>query len=154
MQTCEHPPLTGTPPVAGTPPHPGIRYHRLGRLVALAVGAFLLPWCAVLGATLPASAHVPNWSLAWVGLDFAEAVAALLTAWLLSWDSPRASLPAMAGAGLLFADAWFDVCTSAAGTARLLAIGEALAVELPLAAAAIWLAVTLTRRLARHPGQG
>jgi hypothetical protein len=41
------------------------------------------------------------------------------------------------------------VCTSAAGTARLLAVGEALLVELPLAAAAIWLAVTLTR----HPGQ-
>src|SRR6185312_8857863 len=78
MQTCEHPPRTGTPPVAGTPPHPGIRHHCLGRLVALAVGAFLLPWCAVLGATLPASAHVPNWSLAWVGLDLAEAVAALL----------------------------------------------------------------------------
>src|SRR6476469_871898 len=59
MQTCEHPPLTetlpmtGAPPVTGTPPHPGIRHHRLGRLVALAVGAFLLPWCAVLGATLP-----------------------------------------------------------------------------------------------------
>lgn len=122
--------------------------------MALAVGVFLLPWCAVLGMTLPAGTFVPNWSLAWVGLDFAEAVAALLTAWLLSRGSPRASLPAMAGAGLLFADAWFDVCTSAAGTARLLGIGEALVVELPLAAAAIWLAVTLPRRLARHPGQG
>ena len=132
----------------------GLRHRRLGRLVALAVGVFLLPWCVVLGMTLPAGTFVPNWSLAWVGLDFAEAVAALLTAWLLSRGSPRASLPAMAGAGLLFADAWFDVCTSAAGTARLLAIGEAVVVELPLAAAAIWLAVTLTRRLARHPGQG
>jgi len=132
----------------------GLRHRRLGRLVALAVGVFLLPWCVVLGMTLPAGTFVPNWSLAWVGLDFAEAVAALLTAWLLSRGSPRASLPAMAGAGLLFADAWFDVCTSAAGTARLLAIGEAVVVELPLAAAAIWLAVTLSRRLARHPGQG
>ncbi|HET9967068.1 MAG TPA: hypothetical protein VFQ68_02460 [Streptosporangiaceae bacterium] len=122
---------------------------RRGRLVALAVGMFLLPWCVVLGMTLPAGTFVPNWSLAWVGLDFAEAVAALLTAWLLSRGSPRAGLPAMAGAGLLFADAWFDVCTSAAGTARLLAVGEALGAELPLAAAAIWLAVTLTR----HPSQ-
>ena len=127
---------------------------RRRRLVPLAVGVFLLPWCVVLGMTLPAGTFVPNWSLAWVGLDFAEAVAALLTAWLLGRGSPRASLPAMAGAGLLFADAWFDVCTSAAGTARLLAIGEALVVELPLAAAAIWLAVNLTRRLALHPGQG
>jgi hypothetical protein len=122
--------------------------------VALAVGLFLLPWCVVLGMTLPAAEFVPDWSLAWVGLDFAEAVAALLTAWLLSRGSPRASLPAMAGAGLLFADAWFDVCTSAAGAARVLAVGEAALVELPLAAAAIWLAVTLTRPAGheRRPG--
>jgi hypothetical protein len=112
----------------------------------LAVGSFLLPWSVMLGVTLPASTFVPNWSLAWMGLDFAEAVAALLTAWLLGRGSPRASLAAMAGAGLLCADALFDVCTSAAGTPRLLAVGEAVLVELPLAAAATWLAVTLTRK--------
>jgi hypothetical protein len=161
MQTCEHAPLTGAlpvtgplpvagaPPVAGTPPHPGIRHHRLGRLIALAVGVFLLPWCAVLGATLPASAHVPNWSLAWVGLDLAEAVAALLTVTLLSRGSPRAAIPAAAGAALLLADAWFDLCTSPPGLDRLLAVGEAVLVELPLAAAAIWLAVALTRDTGR-----
>ena len=66
----------------------------------------------------------------------------------LGWVRQGEAL-AMAGAGLLFADAWFDVCTSAAGTARLLAIGEALVVELPLAAAAIWLAVSLTRSKSR-----
>jgi hypothetical protein len=69
----------------------------------------------VLGATLPASTVVPNWSLAWVGLDLAEAVAALLTALLLTRGSPRAGLPATAGAALLLADAWFDVCTSPPG---------------------------------------
>jgi hypothetical protein len=168
MQTCEHPPLTGTQPVTGTPPltgtppvtgtprRPGIRHHRLGRLVALAVGAFLLPWCAVLGATLPASAHVPNWSLAWVGLDLAEAVAALFTAVLLTRDSPRAGLPATAGAALLLADAWFDLCTSPPGLERLLAVGEAVLAELPLAAAAIWFAVALTRDTGRgrpEPGR-
>jgi hypothetical protein len=127
-------------------PDPRFRYHRLGRLAALAVGLFLLPWCVVLGMTLPASTFVPDWSLAWMGLDFAEAVAALLTAVLLRRGSLRASLSAMAGAGVLFADAWFDVCTSAAGLPRLLAIGEAVLLELPLAAAGIWLAVTLTRK--------
>jgi hypothetical protein len=125
-------------------------HHRLGRLVALAVGAFLLPWCAVLDATLPASAHVPNWSLAWVGLDLAEAVAALFTAVLLTRGSPRAGLPAAAGAALLLADAWFDLCTSPPGLDRLLAVGEAVLVELPLAAAAIWLAVALTRDTGRE----
>ena len=124
-------------------------HHRLGRLVALAVGGFLLPWCAVLGATLPASTRVPHWSLAWVGLDLAEAVAALLTAVLLTRGSPRAALPAVAGAALLLADAWFDVCTSPPGLDRLLAAGEAALVELPLAAAAIWLAAALTRDTGR-----
>jgi hypothetical protein len=88
---------------------------------------------------------VPNWSLAWVGLDLAEAVAALLTAVLLTRGSPRAALPAVAGAALLLVDAWFDVCTSPPGLDRLLAVGEAALVELPLAAAAIWLAAALTR---------
>jgi hypothetical protein len=128
-----------------------LRHHRLGRLVALSVGLFLLPWSVVLGLTLPASTFVPDWSLAWMGLDLAEAVAALLTAVLLRRGSPRASLPAMAGAGLLFADAWFDVCTSPNGLARWLAVGEAVLLELPLAAAAIWLAITLTRKANRDP---
>jgi hypothetical protein len=66
----------------------------------------------VLGATLPASAHVPNWSLAWVGLDLAEAAAALLTALLLTRGSSRAALPATAGAALLLVDAWFAVSLS------------------------------------------
>jgi hypothetical protein len=56
---------------------------------------------------------VPNWSLAWVGLDLAEAVAALLTAVLLTRGSPRAALPAVAGAALLLVDAWFDVHVTA-----------------------------------------
>jgi hypothetical protein len=144
MTTCEL--LPRELPVSTTEAavDPRLRRHRRGRLAALAVGVFLLPWCVVLGMTLPAGTFVPNWSLAWVGLDLAEAAAALLTAVLLSRGSPRASLPAVAGAGLLCADAWFDVCTSAAGTARWLAVGEALGVELPLAAAAIWLAITLT----------
>ena len=146
MQTCELPPAPAVgqghlPPVA----HLRIGYHRLGRLVALAVGAFLLPWCAVLGATLPATARAQNWSLAWMGLDAAEAAAALLTAVLLSRGSPRAGLAAAAGATLLVVDAWFDVCTSLPGLDRALAVGEAIGVELPLAAAAIWFAVTLTR---------
>ena len=175
MQTCEHPPMTETPPATAIPPmtetppatatgsvtaallamapgagrQPATRHHRLGRLAALAVGAFLLPWCAVLGVTLPASTVVPNWSLAWVGLDLAEAAAALLTALLLTRGSPQAGLPATAGAALLLADAWFDVCTSPPGLDRLLAVGEAVLVELPLAAAAIWLAVALTRGTGR-----
>jgi hypothetical protein len=131
-------------------PDPRRRHWRLARLVALSVGLFLLPWSVVLGMTLPASTFVPHWSLAWMGLDLAEAVAALLTAVLLRRGSPRASLPATAGAGLLFADAWFDMCTSPGGLSRWLAVGQAVLLELPLAAAALWLAVVLTRKASRR----
>ena len=118
---------------------------RRGRLVALAVGCFLLPWCALLFVTLPATAHAGHWSLAWTGLDAAEAAAALATAALLTRSDPRASLTAAAGGAFLLTDAWFDVCTSAPGLDRCLAVAEAVFAELPLAAAAFWLAARLIR---------
>jgi hypothetical protein len=45
---------------------------------------------------------------------------------------------------LLLIDAWFDVCTSAPGLDHALALAEAAFAELPLAAAAGWLALRLT----------
>jgi hypothetical protein len=122
------------------------RVGRRARVVALAVGGFLGPWCVLLGVSLPATASVQHWSLAWAGLDAAEAVAALATAVLLGRGSPRAGLTAAAGAALLLTDAWFDICTSAPGVDRLLAAGEATFAELPLAGAGIWLAVIVTRK--------
>lgn len=122
------------------------RVARRARVVALVVGGFLAPWCVLLGVSLPTTASVQHWSLAWAGLDAAEAVAALATAVLLGRGSPRAGLTAAAGAALLLTDAWFDICTSAPGLDRLLAAGEAIFAELPLAGAAIWLAVIVTRK--------
>lgn len=118
---------------------------RRSRLAALAVGGFLLPWCVLLAVTLPATAHVQNWSLAWTGLDAAEAIAALSTAVLLARADVRAALTASAGGALLLADAWFDVCTSVPGLDHAMAAAEAALVEVPLAAAAFWLAARLTR---------
>ena len=126
--------------------------RRRARLVALTVGGFLLPWCALLGVTLPATTRVPHWALAWVGLDAAEGVAALATAALLARADVRAALTATAGGTLLLADAWFDVCTSAPGLDHAVAAAEAIFVELPLAGAAFWLAVTLTGSRRRGPG--
>jgi hypothetical protein len=117
---------------------------RRARLVALAVGAFLVPWCVLLSATLPATTRVPGWSLAWTGLDGGEAIAALATAVLLARQDLRAALTAVAGGALLLADAWFDVCTSA-GSGHAVATAEAVFVELPLAGSAFWLALKLTR---------
>ena len=125
---------------------PSARLLRRARLAALAVGGFLVPWCVVLSATLPRTAQAHHWSLAWTGLDGAEAIAALATAALLARDDSRACLTAAAGGALLLTDAWFDVCTSAPGLGHTMAVTEAVLVELPLAAAAGWLAVRLSRR--------
>jgi hypothetical protein len=51
---------------------------------------------------------------------------------------------AAAGAALLLTDAWFDVCTSAPGLDHALALAEAACAEVPLALAAIWLALIMT----------
>ena len=119
---------------------------RRARLVALAVGGFLLPWSALLAVTLPATVQAQHWALAWAGLDVAEAAAALVTAALLSRGDRRASLPAAAAGTLLLIDAWFDVCTSAPGAGRAMALAEAGCAELPLAVAAWWVAIVLTNQ--------
>ena len=112
-------------------------------LVAAGVGAWLLPWSGWLAATLPATAQARHWWLAWAGLDAAEALAALATAVLLRRGDPRAALTAVAGGTLLLTDAWFDVCTAPPGPGHLVAVAEAALAEVPLAAAAFWLALTL-----------
>lgn len=134
-------------PAAGLPAAPARPASlRRARLAAFAAGGFLLPWCVLLGAILPATARAQNWSLAWAGLDGAEAFSALATGVLLATRADAwAALTAVAGGTLLLADAWFDVCTSAPGLDHALAVAEAICVELPLAGAACWLAVTLTR---------
>lgn len=77
-----------------------------------AAGLALLPWIAVLGATLPEVVAAQHWRLAWTGFDAAEAVGLLLTAWLLGRGDARTPLVATATATLLLADAWFDVVTA------------------------------------------
>lgn len=137
--------------------HPDVRRRsasrpvllRRARLVALAVGGFLLPWIGVLASVLPASAQAQHWALAWTGLDGAEAVAALVTAILLYRGDQRASLSAGAGGTLLLLDAWFDLCTTAPGAEHAMALAEAALVEIPLAVAAWWLAIVLTKKETR-----
>lgn len=103
------------------------------RRLFLAAGAALVPWIAVLGATLPTTYAAQHWQLAWMGFDAFEALGLLATAWLMRRGDPRAGFAAIFTATLLVVDAWFDVTTAGAGdlpTSALLAVG----LELPLAA--------------------
>ncbi len=116
--------------------------HRAA-LAYAAIGAWLVPWSAVLTATTPANATARHWNLAWGGLDLGEATAAAATAWLLAHRDRRAAQSAAALATLLCVDAWFDVVTAPAGRSFSVALAEALCLELPLAAASAWLSARL-----------
>lgn len=116
------------------------------RHVAAVIAIGLVPWSALLGATLPSTYHARNWSMAWLGLDGAVAAAAALTAWLLRRGDVRAAVSATAGGTLLLVDAWFDTCTSAPGLDHGVALAEAVGLELPLAVGALWVAFTVLRR--------
>ncbi len=122
------------------------RHRQVGVLAGATVAAWLVPWSLHLARTLPPSAEASHWALAWTGLDLAEAVTAGSTAWLLVRGDRRASLAATALAALLCTDAWFDVCTSARGHDRATAVALAVLLEVPLAVAAVHLAVRLHDR--------
>ncbi|WP_163508344.1 hypothetical protein [Fodinicola acaciae] len=119
--------------------------NRRAFFVAVAVMSVLAPWCVVLAHTLPATATVPNWSLAWVGLDCGEALAAGLTALLILRRDPRSALTSTVGGALLLADAWFDVTTSIGGD-YVQAVVMAVLLEIPLATLAFWYASSVLLR--------
>jgi hypothetical protein len=100
-------------------------------LVFGAAAALLVAWTAVLGSVLRTQASVANWSLAWVGLDLAEAVTLLSCAVLIRRRSPLLSPVAAASATLIVVDAWFDVLTSANDRHWYVSVALALIVEIP-----------------------
>ncbi|MFI6045583.1 hypothetical protein ACIA8C_28420 [Nocardia sp. NPDC051321] len=88
----------------------------------------LVPWAAILWNTLPDTAHVRNWSSAWVGLDLFVAAGCGLTTALLRRNDSRARLVASAVAGAAVIDLWFDLVTADPGApfaqAMLCAVAE------------------------------
>ncbi|WP_206311719.1 hypothetical protein [Streptomyces sp. DASNCL29] len=104
----------------------------------LVSGAALVPWLYVLARTLPSTARVGHWNVAWVGLDALEALGLLATAALRRRGGGAAAtrhrLTAAATGALLVVDAWFDTVTAAPGSELAAAVALALCAELPLAA--------------------
>lgn len=122
----------------GTSTH-GLDGHRSkGGLVWLAPlfalsAVVLLPVIVLLATALPSTHRAEHWNVAWAGFDVMLALlllAVAITAWRRStWIEPAAT----AAATLLFVDAWFDVLTSSTRDELVMAIVEAVVVELPLA---------------------
>jgi HAD superfamily hydrolase (TIGR01490 family) len=122
--------------------------------VFVLLGVCLLPWTVVLALTLPARHGTTHYGLAWTGFDVALAVALLGTgigaarraAWLQGVGA--------AAATLLICDAWFDILSATSRNELFTALVLAVFVELPVAAACLFVArhaeeaATRTRRYA------
>lgn len=117
--------------------------------VFVALAVLLVPWTVWLGSTLPARHLSEHWDVAWAGFDVGLAIALLSTAVAAmrgtAWLVPIATVTAT----LLVCDAWFDVVTAAHGRQLALALGQAIVLELPLAAACVWIVVDATTSLRR-----
>src|SRR5436305_986092 len=91
-----------------------------------------------------------HWDVTWVGFDVFLSLLLLAVA-LAAWRrSPWIEGAATAAAALLFADAWFDVTTSASRGELRSAVAAALLVELPLAVLCLLLARDAERVLGRR----
>jgi hypothetical protein len=108
--------------------------------VFVLLGVCLGPWTVILAITLPARHGTHHYDLAWSGFDVALALTLLGTgvgalrraAWLQGVAS--------AAAALLICDAWFDVLSSTSDKELFTAAALALTVELPVAAACLFVA--------------
>jgi len=107
----------------------------------------LVPWVVLLVYLLPSAHRAAHWDIAWSGFDVALALllsAVAVAAWRRSlWLEGAAT----AAATLLFVDAWFDVLTSSTRVELIVALVEAIFVELPLALLCLLLARDAKRRL-------
>lgn len=105
----------------------------------------LVPWTALLFATLPRHYVANHWRIAWGGFDLGLGIALATTAVLVARHSPFAEVSATVTGTLLCADAWFDVLTSRGTSDIVQAALSAALVELPLAFVCFWMARNLAR---------
>lgn len=113
----------------------------------LACALVLVPWTALLFATLPRHYVANHWAIAWGGFDIGLAVALVSTAVMVARRSPFAEVTATITGSLLVCDAWFDVLTSRGLSDVVQAIVSAVVIELPLAALCFWMARNLAHAI-------
>jgi hypothetical protein len=114
----------------------------------LIFGLALAPWIIWLLVSLPSQEVAAHWEIAWGGFDVALAALLVATAVTLTRRSPLAEIFAAMAAAFLFCDAWFDVMTSRGTPTVIVAILEAVFVELPLAVTCLWIALNVERVVA------
>lgn len=119
-----------------------IRRHRIGLLTVGSIG--LIPWTIYLGITLPDHYIVQDWTLTWTGFDVILTLMFAATALLAYLRRQLVVLASFSSGILLMCDAWFDLTTSH-GDDRLVALGFALAIELPVGGFLIYAALQLLR---------
>ena len=125
------------------------RQHNLPRstiLTVITTAALLeIVWTIYIGWQLPRDYVANHWDLAWVGLDSAQVLLLLCTAWA-AWRRRAVLVIFSSGAAmLLLVDAWFDVTTARRGD-LLQSVLFALVLEVPWATVLFW----LTRRTIRQ----
>jgi hypothetical protein len=99
----------------------------------------LVPTIVLLVVVLPSTHQSEHWDVAWSGFDVMLALMLLAVAVTAWHGSAWLEAAAAAAATLLFVDAWFDVLTASSGTELVIAIIEAVFVELPLALLCLWI---------------
>lgn len=109
----------------------------------LGCAVVLVPWTALLFATLPRHYVANHWDVAWGGFDLGLGLALATTAVMVVRRSPYAEVTATITGTLLVCDAWFDVLTSRGTSDITQAAVSALLIELPLAALCFWMASNL-----------
>lgn len=119
-----------------------IRRHRIALLALGSVG--LIPWTIYLGITLPDHYIVQDWTLTWTGFDVILTLMFATTALLAYLRRQLVILAAFSSGVLLMCDAWFDLTTSH-GDDRLVALGFALGIEIPVGLFLIYAALQLLR---------
>ena len=118
---------------------------RIAAYVFAAVGIGLLPWAIWLSSSLEPHHRTHNWDLAWSGFDSALAISFLLTAYSVWKRKPWVTISASATGALLLADAWFDIVLESRSSDVDIAVAEAFAAELPLAALCFAVAYVTSR---------
>jgi hypothetical protein len=126
---------------------PRLPRSRRTRILTLLAGAASLEilWTIYIGIELPRHYVANHWNVAWVGLDVAQVIMIIATAWAAWRRRAILSLFATAAGTLLLIDAWFDVTTARRGD-LLESVLFAAVLEVPWAMVLFW----LTRRTIRQ----